>query len=209
MAIDDALVARYRAAREDPDDQPHELQNATYPFFGERLEGLEADRQRICRPSTAKIASQREQSTATSRAPQIACMRTSASRPSRLTNTAIETLSTESRLTADRRGIGSSPGSRTTSLSSPRMVVVHGATNTRRSRGIATSRDSTTTGRRPISANSHHQTSPRAGRVLTKRRPLAATTQGRPTRPARRAGARRTRHMPRRSRRLDDKPSMH
>jgi hypothetical protein len=43
-------------------------------------------------------------STAISWAAQIARILVSASRPSRLTNTAIETLSTESRFTAERRG---------------------------------------------------------------------------------------------------------
>src|SRR5436190_15307477 len=51
--------------------------------------------------------------------------------------------------------------SSTTSLASPRIVVVHGATSVRRRRGMAASRESTTTGRRPISAGSHHQPSPR------------------------------------------------
>ncbi len=115
-------------------------------------------RGRFCQP---------EQSTATSRAVQMARIRVSASRPSRVTNAPTETLSTASRFTAERRGIGSEPGSRTTSLASPRMVVVHGATSARLSRGIAASRESTTTGRRPISAISHHQTSPRAGSALT------------------------------------------
>lgn len=54
--------------------------------------------------------------------------------------------------------------------SQSRMVVVHGATNTRRSRGIAASRESTTTGRRPISGGSHHHTSPRRGRSVIARR---------------------------------------
>jgi hypothetical protein len=49
-------------------------------------------------------------------------------------------------LTAERIGIGPEPGSRTTSLASPRMMIVHGATTARRSRGIAASRDRTTTG---------------------------------------------------------------
>jgi hypothetical protein len=53
-------------------------------------------------------------------------MRVSANRPRRSTSTATETLSTESRFTAERRGIGSAPGSRTTSLASLRIVVVHG-----------------------------------------------------------------------------------
>jgi hypothetical protein len=121
-------------------------------------------------------------------------IRVSARRPSRLTNTATETLSTESKLTAERRGIGSEPGSRTTSLASPRMVVVQGATSARRSRGIAALRESTTTGRRPISAISHHHTSPRAGTALTSLQPPAATTLGRPTRRAHQPGACRRRH---------------
>ncbi len=144
---------------------------------------------------------QEGQSTATSRAPQIARIRVSANRPSRLTSTATETLSTESRLTTERRGTGSSPGLRSTSLESPRMVVVHGATSARRCRGITASRDRTTTGRRPISAISHHHTSPRAGSALTRRPRPVATTPGRPTRPARRPGVRRRRrssHPPRR-----------
>ena len=81
----------------------------------------------------------------------MARIRVSASRPSRLTRTATETLSTESRFTTERWGIGSEPGASTTSLASPRIVVVHGATIARRSRGITASRDSTTTGRRPTS----------------------------------------------------------
>ncbi len=107
---------------------------------------------------------------------------------------AIETLSTESRFTAERSGTGSPSGSSTTSLAIPRMVVVHGATSARRCRGITASRDKTTTGRRPISAISHHQTSPRAGRAVTMPRPHFGTKPGRPTRPARRADARRRRH---------------
>lgn len=79
------------------------------------------------------------QSTATFSAAQMARIWLSASRPSRPTNTATETLSTESRFTAERRGIGSASGSRTTSLASPRMVVVDGATSVRRSRGMAAS----------------------------------------------------------------------
>jgi hypothetical protein len=145
-----------------------------------------------------------EQSTATSRAWQISRIRVSASRPRRATKTATETLSTESRFTAERRGIGSESGSRTTSLASLRIVVVHGATRARRSRGIAASRESTTTGRRPISANSHHHSSPRAGRALTRSRPPAATMPGRPTRPVRQVGARHTRRNLRPLRRIDD-----
>ena len=103
------------------------------------------------------------ESTATSSATQTSRIRSSLSRPSRSTSIAIDTLSTESRLIALRRLIGSSAGSRTTSLGRPRMVVVHGATSARRSRGIAESLESTTTGRRPISGSSHHQSSPRRG----------------------------------------------
>ncbi len=109
--------------------------------------------------------------------------------------------STESRLTAERRGTGSSPGSSTTSLTSPRIVVVHGAINTRRCRGITASRESTTTGRRPICGISHYHTSPRAGRAIKMRPRLVETMPGRPTRPARRAGARHRRcslRLPRR-----------
>ncbi len=51
------------------------------------------------------------------------------------------------------------------------MFVVHGATRARRSREIATSCDKTTTGRRPMSAASHHHTSPWAGNWVTTIRP--------------------------------------
>lgn len=71
------------------------------------------------------------QSTATANAAQISRIRASASRPSRSTSTPRETLSTESRLTAERLGTGSSPGSRTTSLGRARIVVVHAATSVR------------------------------------------------------------------------------
>ena len=137
---------------------------------------------------------QREQSTATAKASHTWRIRASLNRPSRSTRTPSETLSTESRLIADRRGTGSSPGSSTTSLTSPRMVVVHGAINARLCRGITASRESTTTGRRPISAISHHQTSPRAGSAVTTRQRLAGTRRGHPTRPAHRVGVRRRRH---------------
>ena len=149
-----------------------------------------------------------EQSTATPRAVQMARIRVSARRPSRSTNTATETLSTESKFTAERRGIGSQPGSRTTSLASPRMVVVQGATSARRSRGIAALRESTTTGRRPISAISHHHTSPRAGSALTSLRPPAATTPGRPTRRAHQPDAHRRPHSSHPPRPIDDEQVM-
>jgi len=102
-------------------------------------------------------------------------------------------------LTADLRGIGSSPGSNTTSLGSPRMVVVHGPMSVRRRRGIAASRERTTTGRRPMSGSSHHQTSPRVGVEVTTRQLRRGTTRGRPTRLLRRAGGRRRRRTPSRS----------
>ena len=118
-------------------------------------------------------------------------IRSSLSLPIRSTSTATDTLSTESRFTAQSRGIGSSAGSRTTSLGIPRIVVVHGATRQRRNRGMAASRDSTTTGRRPISGRSDHQTSPRLGNWIMSRRRPHGTRSGRPTRRAHRADARR------------------
>ena len=140
------------------------------------------------------------QSVATSSAAQISRIRDSLSRPMRSTSNATATDSTESRLTALRRGTGSSSGSKATSLASPRIVVVHGAISARRSRGIAASRDNTTTGRRPISGGSHHHTSPRLGRSVIAR-PRHEMTQGHPTRRARRSGERRTlRHTQHRSR---------
>jgi hypothetical protein len=148
------------------------------------------------------------QSTATAKAAQISRIRASDSRPSRWTRTAIETLSMESRFTAVGRGTGSWSGSRRTSLASPRTVVVQGATSARRCRGITASRDSTTAGRRPISASSHHQTSPRAGTSLMRQRLPAAMTPGRPTHPARRPGARRTRRSWHQPQRIGDGPAM-
>lgn len=100
--------------------------------------------------STWLAACSQVQSTATARAAQTSRMRASASRPSRSTSIAVDTLSTESRFTAERSGTGSSPGSRQTSLGIPLMVAVQGAINARRRRGIAASRERTTTGRRPI-----------------------------------------------------------
>ena len=146
------------------------------------------------------------QSTAISSAAQIWRMRSMLRIPTRSTSTAIETLSIESRLTALRRGIGSSPGSRMTSLGRPRIVVVHGAIRARRSRGIATSRDSTTTGRRAISGSSHHQISPLRG-VMSRPQPNG-TMQDPPTRQARQEDAFRTpRHTQHRSRLLGGEPT--
>lgn len=118
-------------------------------------------------------------------------IRSSLRRPRRSTSTPLEMLSTESRLIADTRGIGSSLGSRTTSVDSPLTLVVQGATMIRPRRVIAASRESTTTGRRPISGGSDHHTSPRCGSAVTICERRRATTRGRPTRRARRADARR------------------
>ena len=123
------------------------------------------------------------------------------------TRIAIETLSIESRLTAERSGTGSSPGSRRTSLGSPRMVVVQGAMSARRWRGMTASRDRTTTGLRPISAISHHHTSPRAGKSVMTPRPPVGTRPSLPIRLARRAGARRTRRSWRPLRPLGGEPT--
>ena len=120
---------------------------------------------------------------------------------------AIETLSTESRFTVDLLGMGSSVGSRTTSLGSPRIVVVQGAMTARRSLGIATSRESTTTGRREISGSSHHHTSPRAGSSLTTTRRPSGTTPGHPTRLGDQGDGRRMPRMPHLSQLLCDSPT--
>ncbi len=96
------------------------------------------------------VPDQDEQSTATERAAPICRIRTSPSRPRRSTRTATDTLSTESRFTAERRGTGSSLGSRTTS-GRPADCRLQGATTARRSRGMAVSQDKTTTGRLPAS----------------------------------------------------------
>jgi hypothetical protein len=154
------------------------------------------------------VVDQRQvQSTATAKAAQISRIRASANRPSRSTSVTTDTLSIVSRFTADGRGTGSSPGSRTTSLARPRRIVVQGATSARRCRGITASRDKTTTGRRPISAISHHQTSPRAGSPLTRRRRPVARTPDRPTRPAHRPGARHRRCSRHRPQRIGDGPA--
>jgi hypothetical protein len=137
------------------------------------------------------------QSTATSSAAQTSLIRASESRPIRSTRTATATLSTESRLIADGRGIGSPVGSRITSLGRPRMVVVHGATRARRKRGIAALRDRTTTGLLPTSGSSHHQTSPLAGKGLTTFPQPHGMQPGLPIRRARPTGAR---HRPNRPR---------
>ena len=146
---------------------------------------------------------QTRQSTATVRAEQTSLIRSLPRRPNRSVRAPTETLSTESRLTAERSGIGSSAGSRTTSLASPRIVVVQGATRALLSRGMAASLDRTTTGRREISGSSHHHTSPLRGRSIKKRKLLLGRTVGRPTRRARQVGESRTRHISNRSRPFD------
>jgi hypothetical protein len=124
------------------------------------------------------------QSTATASAAHSCRIRSPDNLPSRSTSTATVTLSIESKFTAQRRGTGSAPGSSSTSLGRPRTVVVQGATRARRSLGIAVSRDSTTTGRRPIWGNSHHHTSARLGSAVTRRPPPAARRRDHPIRPA-------------------------
>ena len=82
---------------------------------------------------------------------------------------------------------------------------MHGATTARRRASTAAVRDRTTTGRRPTSCSSHHQTSPRCGRLTA---PPPAADRGRhprspglPTHQAPRPGAGRTpRHTTRRPR---------
>jgi hypothetical protein len=143
------------------------------------------------------------QLTATLNASQICLIRPSLRRPIRSTNTEIETLSTESRLTTQRRVMGSSPGSSTTSLAKLRIVVVQGAMRVRRKRGIAASRDITTTGLLAMSGSSHHQISPRSGCGVTKPKRQFETRRDYPTHQDRRLGIGRTRHTQRRSRRND------
>lgn len=122
------------------------------------------------------------QSTATARAAQASRILASLTLPIRWVRDPIEILSTESRFATQVLGTGSSPASNSTSLSKPRMVVVQGATSVRLSRGITTSRDSTKTGRRPISGSSHHQISPRTGSWVTMPRLPRETKPDRPTR---------------------------
>jgi hypothetical protein len=144
--------------------------------------------------------SQASQATAISRALQIWCIRSSLSAAETLDECSEGDARDPVRLTTDARGMGSSPGSSSTSLGIPRIVVLHGPTSARRSRGIAASRDRTTTGRRPTSASSHHHTSPRGGNAVRMPRPPPGTRQGLPTRLPRRPGACRTPCKRRRSR---------
>lgn len=144
------------------------------------------------RSASCSITTDYRQSTATSSAWQISRIRTPLSAPIRSTSTAVDTDSIESRFTAQRGPIGSSPGSRTTSLAKPRIVVVHGAMSARRSRGMAASRDRITTGRRPISGGSHHHNSPRTGKALTSPKPHFGTKRGRPSHLRRQLGGLRT-----------------
>jgi hypothetical protein len=125
---------------------------------------------------------QGSQPTAIARATHTSRIRASLSVPSRFVSAPTPTFSTESRLTDDLFGMGSSPTSSTTSLRSPRMLVVHGATRVLLSRGIATSLEITTTGRRGISGSSHHQTSPRTGKPITMMTLHHGRRRDRPTR---------------------------
>jgi len=136
-------------------------------------------------------------------------MRSSLRRPSRSVSVPSETFSIESRLTAERRGMGSISSSRITSLGSRRMLVVHGATSTRPSLGIAASRERTRTGRRAMCGSSHHQTSPREGTSVTKIRPPDGTMQGRPIHRTDRWGGRRRRGRNRRVRLPGDASTGH
>ena len=153
----------------------------------------------LARSASRQAKGYEAQSTATASAEQTSRMRSSLRRPRRLLRAPTGTFSTESRFTADRRGTGSSPASSTT-LGSPRTVVVHGATSARRRRGIAASRERTTTGLAEISGSSHHQISPRNGSPFTTSPPLGGTRPGHPIRHARREDARRKPHRSRRSR---------
>ncbi len=125
------------------------------------------------------------QSVATSSASQTSVMRNPLSDPIRSTSSPTETDSTESKLMAQARPIGSVSGSRRTSLGSPRTFVVQGATSARRKLGMAASLERMTTGRRPISGGSHHHSSPRFGNSLTMMLHFG-TTEGRPSRLPRR-----------------------
>ena len=87
------------------------------------------------------------------------------------------------------------------------MVVVQGATRARRWRGMTASRDSTTTGLRPMSAISHHHISPRAGMSVMRRQPLFGTKPGPPTRLVRPEGVRRRRRSWRPPRLRDGEPA--
>ena len=135
-------------------------------------------------------------------------MRLSLNRPRRSVNVPTETLSTESRLRTDWRGIGSSPGSRSTSLARPRMVVVQGAIRARRSLGIAMVRDRTKTGRRLTSGSSHHHTSPLAGKSFTKKLPSRGRKPDHPIRPAPPAAVRRRWRIRHRSQPRDVSPQV-
>lgn len=96
---------------------------ASRSHSNESLQVIRCSQQRLCR------------------AEQIWRIRGPESLPSRSIRTAIETLSIESRLTVERLGTGSSPGSRPTSLARPRIVAVHGAVSARRARDLTPLRD--------------------------------------------------------------------
>ena len=133
-------------------------------------------------------------------AAQISRIRPSPNLPRRWVSVPTETLSTESRFTADSRGIGSSPGSSITSLARPRIVVVHGAIECPpKSGNCGVPRRESRRADREIFGSSHHHTSPLAGRSVTRRPPPHETTPSRPIRPPRRVDVRRKRRTRRRS----------
>jgi len=143
-------------------------QSVVNPRSLQVLSGQQVEGTRSCGTGKWGAEVQSSQSTATLRAAQTWRIRASLILPIRSTSAAIETLSSESRFTAHLRSIGSSPGSRITSLDKLRIVVVHGAISVRRRRGMAASRVITTTGRLVMSGSSHHQSSPRRGSAVTK-----------------------------------------
>ena len=132
-------------------------------------------------------------STATESASQTSRMRSSLNRPSRPTRTPTDTLSTESGLTAHRRGTGSVPGSRTPRWESsgwsscpgrpgPAPVAEWRHLDSARPRGGCRCREPRTTRARRVDG----------GRSRSGRRP-SGRTPDRPTHRPRRPGARRTR----------------
>lgn len=120
---------------------------------------------------------------------------------------AIDTLSTESRFTADGRGIGSAPGSRTTSLaaleaSSCTVPPAHDEGGGLRRHG--TERPRAGDRRQPA-----RTTRPRAGLPVTMHRRRAATKPGRPTRRVGRVAAGRRCRRRRRSWQHGASPAVH
>ena len=100
-----------------------------------------------------------------------------------------ETLSTESRLTTEVRGMGSSPGSSSTSLGIPRMVVVQGPISVGEARNFRRETEPRPGG---VHSPSLHHRPPRAEAVTTRRRPCG-TRRGFHCRPRRAVHGRRLR----------------